>query len=106
MLDIGKGLEEGGRTPATRGKVIAAAPGTKLQDESNPGAAKVADVQRSLDGKPAVFRSHAEELQRTGVGVIAAARRHDVKQLSVMAGSLDEVCESGHVVSWYPNQKR
>ena len=50
--------------------------------------------------------ARAENIQKTGAGVIAAARKHDVKQLSTLAGSLDEVCESCHVVFWYPNQKR
>jgi hypothetical protein len=102
LLVIGKGLEDGGKILATQAGVIAAPPGVKLQDEANPGAAKAADVQRYLDAKPAEFRSHALELQKTGADVIEAARKHDVKKLSALAGSLDEVCENCHMVFWYP----
>lgn len=102
LLVIGKGLEDGGRILATRSGVMAALPGAKLQDEANQGAAKAADVQRYLDAKPAEFRSHALELQKTGASVIEAATKHDVKKLSVLAGSLDEVCENCHITFWYP----
>jgi hypothetical protein len=106
LLEIGKGLEEGGRTLATGNGVIAAPPGAKLQDEGNEGASTAADVQRYLDAKPAVFREHALKLQQTGAGVVAAATKHDAKRLSDLSSSLDEVCEACHVIFWYPQQKR
>jgi hypothetical protein len=102
LLEIGKGLEEGGHKLATKSGVVAAPPGAKLQDEANPGAAKAADVQRYLDAQPEAFRKHALELQKTGASVIEAAGKHDVRQLAGLAGSLDEVCESCHLVFWNP----
>jgi hypothetical protein len=105
LLEIGKSLEEGGRLLAT-GKVIAAEPGAKLQDEGNEGASTAKDVQRYLNAKPAVFRTHALELQKTGAGVIEAATKHDAKKLTKISGDLDTVCENCHVVFWYPQQKR
>ena len=106
LLTIGKALEEAGRLLATTSGVRAAAPGAKLQDEGSAGGSKVADVQRYLDAKPAVFRTHALALQKTGADVVAAAERRDVKQLSALSGRLDEVCEDCHAIFWYPNQKR
>ena len=43
LIEIGKALEEGGRTLATSDGIIAAAPGAKLQDQANAGASTAAD---------------------------------------------------------------
>jgi hypothetical protein len=103
LLEIGKALEEAGRTLATTGGVVAALPGAKLQDEGKAAAAsKAADVQRFLDAKPAVFRTHALALQKTGASVVTAATRKDLKILSDVSNGLDEVCEKCHVIFWYP----
>lgn len=105
LVEIGKALEEGGRTMATSNGIIAAAPGAKLQDEG-PGSSTAADVQRFVDAQPAVFRARAQALQKTGTTIVAAATRKDGKQLAELAGSLDEICEKCHVTFWYPQQKR
>ena len=102
LLEIGKALEEAGRTLATTGGVVAALPGAKLQDEGAAAAAKAADVQRYLNAKPAVFRTHALALQKTGASVVTAATRKDLKILSDVSNGLDEVCEKCHVIFWYP----
>lgn len=104
LLDMGKAIEEGGRALATSDGVIAAPPGAKLQDEASEGASKAADVQRYLNAKPAEFRKHAAELQKTGASIVAAATHRDGKKLAGLSDSLDEVCESCHVVFWYPQQ--
>jgi hypothetical protein len=105
LLEIGKALEDAGRTLAVSNGVLAASPGAKLQDEGNAGASKVADVQRYLDAKPAEFRKHALALQKTGTGIVEAVGKHDVKKLSELSNALDEVCEACHVVFWYPQQR-
>jgi hypothetical protein len=104
LLEIGRALEDGGRTLATSNGIVAAPPGAKLQDEAGPGASKAADVQRYLDAKPAEFRKHALKLQKTGASIADAAAKHDVKSLGELADSLDELCESCHMVFWYPQQ--
>ena len=104
LVEIGKAIEEGGRTLATSNGVIAAAPGAKLQDEAGPGSSKAADVQRYLDAKPADFRKYALELQKTGGDIVAAATKHDGKKLSEISNALDEVCENCHMEFWYPQQ--
>jgi hypothetical protein len=80
LIEIGKALEEGGRILASSSGIIAAAPGAKLQDEGNAGATTAADVQHFLNAKPAVFRSHALELQKTGTAV--RCRQETTSQLS------------------------
>jgi len=105
LVEIGKAIEDGGRTLATSNGIIAAAPGAKLQDEG-PASSKAADVQRFLDAKPAVFRTRAQELQKTGAAIADAATKKDGKRLSDLAGSLDEVCEKCHVIFWYPQQQK
>jgi hypothetical protein len=106
LLTIGKALESGGRALASKSGVLAAPPGAKLQDEENPGASKAADVQSYLDTKPEEFRKHALELQKTGADTVLAATKHDVKRLEAISQALDEVCESCHVIFWYPKQKK
>lgn len=105
LLEIGKSIEEGGRTLATPNGVVAAVPGAKLQDEDAPGASKAADVQRYIDAKPAEFRKHAAKLQSTGAAIVAAVNAKSGKQLTELSNSLDEVCESCHMAFWYPSQK-
>jgi hypothetical protein len=104
LLEIGKAIEEGGRTLATSNGVVAAPPGAKLQDEAGPGSSKAVDVQRYVDAKPAEFHKHALELQKTGAGIIVAATKHDAKQLTQLSNALDEVCENCHMAFWYPQQ--
>lgn len=106
LMKIGKALEEAGMTLSTSKGIVAALPGAKLQDEDGPNASKAADVQRYLDAKPEVFREHAKQLQQTGAGVVAAAKKRDVKQLGELSESLDGVCEECHVIFWYPQQQK
>jgi hypothetical protein len=104
LLEIGKALKEGGKTLATSSGVVVAPPGARLQDEGSTGASKAADVQRYIDAKPAEFREHAQELQKTGAAIVEAAAKHDVKKLAALSDSLDEVCENCHKLFWYPQQ--
>ena len=104
LLEIGKSLEEGGRTLATNGAIVVAPPGAKLQDEDGPGASKAGDVQRYLNARPAEFRKHAVALQRTGSGIVQAVTKRDGTLLTQLSNDLDQVCEDCHVVFWYPQQ--
>lgn len=104
LVEIGKSLEEGGRTLATSKGVMAAAPGAKLQDQDAPGASKAADVQRYVDAKPAEFRKQAAALQATGANIVAAAMKRDGRKLTDLSNSLDQVCEDCHQAFWYPQQ--
>jgi hypothetical protein len=106
LVEIGKALEEGGKALSSSAGVVVAAPGSKLQDEDNPGASTAADVQRYLDARPAEFRKHAQQLQRTGAKVIQSAKARDTKTLGEVANSLDAVCEDCHVIFWYPQQQK
>jgi hypothetical protein len=106
LVNIGASLEQAGKMLATDKGVIAAAPGTKLQDETAPDSPKAADVQRHIDAKPDVFRHHAQELQKVGAAVVAAAKAHDAKKLSDLSDSLDSVCEGCHQTFWYPPQNK
>jgi hypothetical protein len=106
LVNIGASLEQAGKMLATDKGVIAAAPGAKLQDENAPDSPKAADVQRHIDAKPDVFRHHAQELQKTGAAVVAAAKAHDSKKLADLSDSLDTVCEGCHQTFWYPPQNK
>jgi hypothetical protein len=105
LLKIGSALQRAGQSLAASPGITAALPGTKLQDEENPGSAKAADVQRYLDAQPEEFRKHALDLKKTGEDVVQTAKKHDVKHLAVIAEALDGVCESCHLIFWYPKPK-
>jgi hypothetical protein len=106
LVTLGASLEQAGKMLATDKGVIAAAPGTKLQDETAADSPKAADVQRHIDAKPDVFRHQAQELQRVGADVVAAAKTHDAKKLAELSDSLDAVCEGCHQTFWYPPQNK
>lgn len=105
LLELGKSIEEGGKL-LNADKVIAAAPGVKIQDEGAQGASTAQDVQRYLDAKPAELRTQASLLQRVGTDLIDAAKNHDSTKLAEISDSLDQVCENCHKVFWYPQEKR
>lgn len=105
LLEIGRNLEAAGQLLAASNGIIAAPPGAKLQDEG-PGGFGAADVQRFLNAKPALFRTHAQELQKTGASIVEAVNKRSIKLLGQMSDSLDTVCENCHKDFWYPEPKK
>ena len=106
LLEIGKALEQGGRTLATSHGLRVAPAGTKIQYEGSPGALTAAEVQHYIDASPAIFRKRARALQKMAAGVVAAAANHDASRLTALTDSLDEICDDCHEVFWYPNQPK
>jgi hypothetical protein len=91
-------------TQATR--VIAAAPGQKIQDEENPGAFNAMQVQKAIDAAPTVFKAFAQLLTLSMDEVLASTQKKDVAKLGDVSGRLDQLCEQCHLQFWYPNQKK
>lgn len=85
--------------------LIVAAPGVKLQDEDNPGAANAGHVRAFVEADRAGFAARSRDLREAGLQLEAAAKRQDGKAFAEVADRLDQICESCHSQFWYPEQK-
>jgi hypothetical protein len=99
-------LKTAARALARAGRVIVAAPGMKIQDEENAGAADAQAVQRYIDTKPKIFRSDSRTLEAAADKLLAAASARDSAAYTSVSSSLDEVCEHCHQGFWYPRSKK
>jgi cytochrome c556 len=106
VLTAARQLKTAAHELARAGRVIVAAPGVKIQDEENAGAADARAVQRYIDTKPKIFRSDSRTLEAAADKLLAAAAAHDSAAYSSVSGSLDEVCEHCHQGFWYPQQSK
>ncbi len=92
---------------ATASKVMAAAPGQKIDGEGGtPGAFGAKEVQKAIDANPKVFKAFATQLAGSMDELIVAAKAKDAKKLFDVSGRLDQECEGCHTQFWYPNEKR
>jgi cytochrome c556 len=91
---------------ATAPKVMAAAPGQKIDGEGGtPGAFGAKEVQKAIDANPAVFKGFATQLVGSMDELLAAAKAKDAKKLFDVSGRLDQECEGCHMKYWYPDEK-
>ncbi len=102
----GRQVSDQARQLAQARKVVAAAPGVKIDSEGDAGAAGAKEVQAYIDANPAAFAERARKLADAGDMVVKAAQAKDVKPLFAASTDLDPVCESCHVQFWYPKQAR
>ena len=88
---------------ASGGKLIASAPGIKIDgDGEAPDAPTAATVQSHLDADPANFANEARKFGALAEKIRAAAKAHDAKTVLDTAGDMEEVCEDCHKRYWYP----
>lgn len=93
-------------TLASAPKVLAAAPGQKLDGEGGSGGGfNAKQVQAVIDANPKVFQGFATALASNMADIEAAAKAKDAKKLFDASGAIDQVCEDCHKQFWYPNQK-
>jgi cytochrome c556 len=91
---------------ATAPKVMAAAPGQKIDGEGGtPGAFGAKEVQKAIDANPKVFKAFATQLVGSMDELIAASKAKDARKLFDVSGGLDQECEGCHQQYWYPNDK-
>jgi cytochrome c556 len=92
---------------ATASKVMAAAPGEKIDGEGGtPGAFGAKEVQKAIDANPKVFKAFATQLAGSMDELIVAAKAKNAKKLFDVSGRLDQECEGCHLQFWYPGEKR
>jgi cytochrome c556 len=92
---------------ATAPKVMAAAPGQKIDGEGGtPGAFGAKQVQAVIDKNPKVFQAFAVSLGKSMDEIVVASKAKDAKKLFDVSGRLDQECEGCHTQFWYPDEKR
>lgn len=65
-------------------------------------ALPVAEIQQRLDSNHEALVGFAGALREVSLKLVAAADRRDVAAVTDLGGALDQVCESCHMVFWYP----
>jgi hypothetical protein len=105
IISAGGKVRQVAATLAQADHVVAVAPGTKLDDQTNPGALGAKEMQAAIDAEPAKFRALAQALSASMDQIVAAAKVKDAAKLFDVSGGLDQVCESCHMQFWYPEQQ-
>jgi len=80
---------------------IRAAPSGHEQDEQ-PDAYSMEDVQSYIDADPQAYRLMARALGDHAKNIADAARAREAKKAGLLVGELDQVCEACHAKYWYP----
>jgi cytochrome c556 len=104
LSTAGKAMKDASLRMAAASRIVVAAPGETLQNDGQPGAITVAQMQRIIDGDPKGFADHARELAAVSDEFVQSAATRDAARLTAASGRLDEVCESCHTRFWYPEQ--
>jgi hypothetical protein len=68
------------------------------------GALDSAEIDQRIAHNRVVFDQYALALRQTARTVLAAIDAQDPQALLTAGGNLDAVCESCHMIFWYPNQ--
>ena len=91
---------------ATAPKVMAAAPGQKIDGEGGtPGAFGAKEVQKAIDANPKVFKAFATALSGSMDELLTAAKAKNAQKMFDVSGRLDQECEGCHQQFWYPDEK-
>lgn len=104
LIAAGQAIGRSARSLATAGRLMVARPGTKLQDEENPGATDAAQVGAFIAAERGAFSSMAEALALNADAFVAGARDRSEPKVSDAAAALDGICEACHTRFWYPQQ--
>lgn len=72
---------------------------------ANPGELAPAEIDALIDDQRAAWNGFAHGLHTIAMQTVEAVDARDVDKIFLdVGGRLDEVCESCHVVFWYPEQ--
>lgn len=98
-------VRQASETLAKADKLMAAAPGQKLDGEgTTPGAYTVKQVQAAIDRNPKAFKAFATAMAVSMKEIESAAKTRDAKKLFDASGAIDQVCENCHKQFWYPEE--
>jgi len=102
LQQAGRQIRERALLMAKEKKLVAAAPGVKIEGEEDPAEPGARQVQGYIDANPKGFAEHARELAAAAEKVETAAQARDVGPVFQIAGSLDGVCDGCHSRFWDP----
>jgi hypothetical protein len=60
------------------------------------------EILAKINADRGKFYQHANELQKTAIAALDAARKHDVNGLFEVGDDIDMACEGCHLEYWYP----
>jgi hypothetical protein len=81
----------------------AARPGENTKSEGPDAPELSADeIIAKINGDRGKFYGHADELQKTALEALDAAKKHDVNGLFEVGDDIDMACEGCHIEYWYP----
>jgi len=92
-------LAASGHAMAAADAYMAAAPGNRAVGE---GELTMAEVQRLIDGDPALFRQMSASLGTHADKLASAARARDAATTGDLVAELDGICASCHMRFWHP----
>ncbi|MDR0780909.1 MAG: hypothetical protein LBF16_09500 [Pseudomonadales bacterium] len=75
-----------------------------LKYETPPGDLEPDAVAALIGKEAAAWSAHAEVLRAAAAQALKATETRDLKTLSDVSDSLDQICESCHLQFWYPGQ--
>jgi hypothetical protein len=79
--------------------------GGHLTDEGFQGVLTQEQAESKLIQERAAFLQFATALREVASKMLQAVEAHDPEQVFEVGTQMDEVCESCHVVFWYPKQQ-
>lgn len=91
-------LAESANLMSVPGRRVATGDKTLEAQEALP----VAEIQQRLDSNHDALVGFAGALREVSLKLVAAADKRDVAAITDLGGTLDQVCESCHMVFWYP----
>ena len=79
----------------------------EANSKSKPDAPELtpAEVEKKIATNPDDWSKHARNLQAAAVKAMAAAQAKDKDALLSVGETIDNACESCHLVYWYPDEK-
>jgi hypothetical protein len=80
------------------------APGSSVLDQGTSGVLSADEGQKRLDSQHATFVQFAGALRDAGTQMLAAIDKKDAVGMMNAGAAMDGVCESCHLMFWYPNQ--
>ena len=79
-------------------------PGSAVLDQGTSGVLSAEEGQKRLDSQHAAFVQFASALRDAGTQMLAAIEKKDAQGMMNAGAAIDGVCESCHLMFWYPNQ--
>ena len=99
-------LAEAANLLVTPGRAVSRPEEANAKTQPDAPELTPAQIEKKIADNRAEWVKHAKDLQATAVKAMVAAQKHDKDALLDVGEAIDNACESGHVVYWYPDQQK